>query len=76
MLLRICNTAVTPVPPQLVAEVLDTVSLCLRTYFALRGEEKEKEKEERRGEERWHLGSNGGVGWATRAHFVFSPYLF
>ncbi len=57
MLLRVGNAAVTPVPPQLVAEVLNTVSLRLRTNLALRRERREQERwgEERRGEERIHV---------------------
>lgn len=42
MLLRVGKAPVTPVPPQLVAEVLDTVGLCLGTNFALRGVERER----------------------------------
>lgn len=55
MLLRVGNATVTPVPPQLVAEVLDAVGLCLRTNFALRRENsrgEERTLEEIRGENR------------------------
>lgn len=39
MLLRIGDPPVAPVPPQLVAEVLHAVGLCLRTDFTLGGEQ-------------------------------------
>lgn len=42
MLLRIGDPPVAPVPPQLVAEVLHTVGLCLRTDFTLREEQRSK----------------------------------
>lgn len=42
MLLRIGDLPVAPVPPQLVAEVLYAVGLCLRTDFTLRGEQRSK----------------------------------
>ena len=54
MLLRVADAAVAAVTPQLVAEVLNAVGLCLRANFALKGRRRGEERrgEERRGEER------------------------
>jgi len=52
VLLGAGGPAVAALPPQLVTEVLHTVSLCLGAELTLRGGEEEERGEERRREER------------------------